>query len=79
MNADRNFGLYARLGNACQTSLSCLLSNTKYLGLNAPVYQQGYTTMAQYPGPPTNIKDRQEFYGKSSQENSSGKGGCCRS
>lgn len=41
---------YAFQGNACQASLDTVVSNTKFLPLNEPLYDQSFTYMQQYPG-----------------------------
>lgn len=40
---------YARLGSVCETDMRVLLSNQKFLPLNAPIYKPSYTHMYQYP------------------------------
>lgn len=48
-NLDRG-RIYAILGNACQSSLSTIVSNTKFLPVDDPVYNMVYTHTHLYPG-----------------------------
>jgi hypothetical protein len=41
--------VYALLGQSCQTSMSCLVSDNKYLPLNSPFYEMKETKMRHFP------------------------------
>ena len=45
-----SFTQYARLGESCQVSRDTIISNTKYLPQNEPIYYLPYTNMLKYPG-----------------------------
>jgi hypothetical protein len=84
----KNSSMYARLGNSCMTSESCLVSNQKFLQVDDPVYSLVLTKTQQYPGPQDYWRDevmrrekgdKGEIIEESNEDNSGykKKKGCC--
>lgn len=51
--------IYAILGDSCQTSSAVLISNTKFIPMDDPVYEQFYTHTHLYPAWNETMRDEE--------------------